>query len=174
MNSKQKGATWERFVVKTLSEWSGIPMRRTFGSGANKEAFIQAHELGDIRPKDPDNFTRFPFIVECKFYKSLPYHLLNHPNGCATVDEWIDQALSDFNRAVAANVGRKLILPMIVMKTNQVSPWVGVYVPKKRSRFSSGWVNFVAYGDWVFVDLSVLTSIRYDQFLTEVGSYAMV
>lgn len=62
---KKKGNTHESWMAAALTEWYGQPFKRMPASGALRwkgASFV----YGDILPPED-----FPFIVECKHYKSV-------------------------------------------------------------------------------------------------------
>lgn len=128
INQCKKGKVWEREVVKILKSWTALDFRRTDGSGAIKDAYTYAHELGDVRPKDPEDFEIFPFVVECKSYKNIGWHQIINGD-CSLLDSWLDQLEGDvnsFNSQVAEKKLRGLLFFNVDNKPNMVAtlfPW---------------------------------------------------
>ena len=127
VNGKKKGDEFERAVVRALRAWTSRDFRRTDGSGAIKDAYTYAHELGDVRPKDPEDFPYFPFIIECKSYKKIAYHQII-AGKCLQLDEWLVQLKGDvdtFNKAVDKLKMRGLLF----FKANNVEIMVATLYP---------------------------------------------
>jgi len=59
INSRKKGATYERQIAKKLSDWSNIKLRRSPQSGG-------WNSRGDITPVDPKDMVDWPFNIELK------------------------------------------------------------------------------------------------------------
>jgi len=139
MNGKgrqNKGKNWERRCAKALSDWSGIEFRRTKGSGADKDAYTLAHELGDIRPKDPLHFEQFPLLVECKAVGKFPFHqiLLGQ---CKVLDSWIGQVFGD-RKILQEKAGLKKDC-IVIFKANNVPAMVVINIPVLSNCIYRGW-----------------------------------
>jgi hypothetical protein len=119
---KNKGSAFEREISKYLSDQYGSSFVRVPNSGAfiggknsqRKQTLSEGQARsfkGDIIPGP--NFGRMN--LECKSYKSFPFHQLFDSNGCKQLDLWIDQCM------MVADAGD---LNMLFMKFNRQ----GVYV----------------------------------------------
>lgn len=122
INSKQKGAAFERKVCVRLSLWASDMTREDLywrsamsggratlvsRKGRGQAVTAQAGDLSCIHPMG--NFLLELYTVECKFYKELNWHSLvyGHPG-------LLDQIYHP-TRAAAAKHGRQ---PLIIAKQN--------------------------------------------------------
>jgi len=60
IQSRNKGANFERIIAKTLTTWTGTTIARSPASGGRSK------KSGDITPKDPKEMVRHPFGWEMK------------------------------------------------------------------------------------------------------------
>lgn len=92
-NSKAKGSTFEREIVKHLNKWSGLQLRRTPLSGG----WNQTTKPGDIITDHPQDDTRWIYNIECKMYAAGTFvfqELLSHPQTSMML-KWWKQCESD-------------------------------------------------------------------------------
>ncbi len=97
INSRAKGATFERGFAKQLSSWCGFTCARTPSSGGWNKA------SGDVTPKSPKEMVRFPFSFELKnregwVFGSLfkPFNVKSAALGAITT--WWRQCADDADR----------------------------------------------------------------------------
>jgi len=102
INSRSKGASFERRISKLFTAWCGFELKRSPGSGA-------WGNNGDIVPKDPAMATVFPFSVECKCTQQWKItDFINIDKEDNTLVEYWNQCISD-----AAEYNK---IPMLVFK----------------------------------------------------------
>ena len=87
INSRTKGATYERKIAKLLSEATGGNFKRTPGSGAlGTSAGVQAMQ-GDIY--NADWMDKNPWFFELKKYESVNlYHFMQNMKSC-NITKWL-------------------------------------------------------------------------------------
>lgn len=108
-NSKNKGSRFERVVAKAFEGWTGYAFSRTPGSGGWAKA---KDSFGDIVCTDTIHSKRFPFSIECKFYKELKFeHILLGNKSCKILEFW-EQAKRD------AKIISKA--PILIMRYNSM------------------------------------------------------
>lgn len=93
-NGKKKGNKNEREVAKWWEEWTGLEFSRVPASGGlrwQKKDDIS----GDIICTDPRKSRRFPFSIECKFYRDINFEHLILGNKTAKIWNFWEQALED-------------------------------------------------------------------------------
>lgn len=106
--SRDKGARFEREIVKRLTKWWGSEFQRTPQSGGSQLA-NGWNLAGDVCTPDET----FPFHVECKHVEGWDLsHLLTTPNG-GLLGKWLEQACSE------AAKGKT---PLVVFKRNRHRP----------------------------------------------------
>lgn len=93
INSRTKGATFERDVAKLLTTWCGMNMRRSPMSGGwNKH--------GDITPVDPHDMDSFKFNVECKNQMIWDFSdLIKDIHNNDGIESWWIQAANDAEKS---------------------------------------------------------------------------
>ena len=107
INSKKKGSRYERDVCKLLQTWTGFEFARVPSSGGLRWKNTD-NTTGDITCSD-GNSRKFPFSVECKFYKEINFeHLLLDVK--SDIIKFWEQSLSDSERS-----GK---IPLVFMKYN--------------------------------------------------------
>lgn len=91
---KRKGSSFERTVAKLIDKWWGVP-EHTFWRSVNSGG---VWEPGDITCRDKSVF--FPFVIECKFYKTIDLWplLLDDPN--SLILKWWKKLMEDSNYVV--------------------------------------------------------------------------
>lgn len=89
INSRAKGANFERDIAKFLSDWWGVDFRRTPASGGLHWA-NDNRVSGDIVP--PPN-SDFPFSVECKKHEGWNFEQVI--KGTGDVTSWWKQCTTD-------------------------------------------------------------------------------
>ena len=125
--ARRKGSSFELYVAKKLSEWSGLELRRTPLSGG----WGAATTLGDIVPIAPDQkdqqygakqekFARWNFSVECKAQEGWSLDtFVQSPKTCK-LTQFIEQATK------AAREGRNsaggALIPVVIAKRNNRKP----------------------------------------------------
>lgn len=108
INSRTKGATFEREIAKKLSKWSGLTLRRTPMSGG-------WNKTGDIAPQSPEDSIHWPFNIECKKYSDWDLlELLKSSN--PIMKKWWSQCLSDSEKS-----GK---IPVLVFSRNNDKTYV--------------------------------------------------
>lgn len=130
INSRAKGATFERFVAKTISEWWGCDARRTPLSGGWGAA-VTAGDIILLPPEkdDPEFDSRFaryrdwPFSVECKAHKELSIDALFHSPDKSPLSKFLVQC------CIAAS--RENRIPLLVAKRNNGKPLAFIVLPKQ-------------------------------------------
>ena len=87
INSRTKGATYERKIAKLLSEATGGSFKRTPGSGAlGTSAGVQAMQ-GDLY--NADWMDKNPWFFELKKYESINhYHFMQNMKSCL-ITKWL-------------------------------------------------------------------------------------
>lgn len=151
VNSKSKGNTFERQVVKILSEHFNDEFKRTPSSGAitggsNRSKVENLREdareilSGDIIVPDG-----FDFAIECKAYKDEPYfhHLLQ--GSSKVMDDWIEQADED------AKYCNKQ--PLIIFKVNRKGTYAAFDVTLKDINYDGQ--SFLLYRHKIITTLDV-------------------
>jgi hypothetical protein len=84
INSKNKGAGFERQIVKALVEWTGIEFFRSPGSGAFSTRTKMEEMSGDIVCSNPD----FKYSIECKKVESIVFEHLLCNKKCLLYKYW--------------------------------------------------------------------------------------
>ena len=111
INSRNKGNRFERDVAKWFEKWSGYEFGRIPGSGSLRWQKTD-NIVGDITCTDAKHSRRFPFSVECKFYKDLNFeHILLGNKSCDIIKFW-EQCKGDAERANK--------VPFLVMRYNSM------------------------------------------------------
>lgn len=104
INSRAKGAAFEREIATQLSKWCGFTCRRTPASGGWAKT-------GDITPRDPSNMLAFPFCLELKKRESWNFSSFFSGKGLdGVVKSWWEQCQRD-----AALAGK---MPVLVFTRN--------------------------------------------------------
>lgn len=86
VNSRNKGANFERKISKLLEDSLGISFVRTPQSGAFSTNTKDTRLSGDLYSPDLD----FPFVIECKNYED--YNIEDLINGSkGDVVKWVEQ-----------------------------------------------------------------------------------
>ena len=98
MSSKSKGNKNERDVAKYFKTWTGYDFGRTPQSGALRWKRAQAVSA-DIVCTDDKHGRRFPFSIECKFYKDINFEHLLLDNKKVKILEFWEQANDDAERS---------------------------------------------------------------------------
>lgn len=92
LNSRNKGANFERLVAKLLTDWWGVKFSRSPQSGGlhwSKDSRV----TGDIVPPvDID----FPFTIECKKQEGWDFSQILSKKG--DIKQWWEQCINDFRR----------------------------------------------------------------------------
>ena len=87
INARAKGATYERKIANALTGLLGVKFARTPGSGAfgtrNESAMLQ----GDVICTD-ETFN-FPFLLELKRYKEVPFYQLPRKLKGSLLSGWL-------------------------------------------------------------------------------------
>lgn len=94
VDSRQKGARFERNVAKALSLWWGAAFHRTPQSGGSQLASAM-NLCGDVCTDDPS----FPFHVECKHVEAWSLDQITSTPLSALVQAWMTQAETDNAKA---------------------------------------------------------------------------
>ena len=117
INSRAKGASFERLIARELSSWCGFSCRRTPASGGWAKT-------GDITPNDPKEMVSFPFCLELK--KRQDWDLLQLMTGRGlegSIKSWWKQCLRD------AKQSKKM--PLLLISKNHCD----IYCMLRRSDF---------------------------------------
>lgn len=105
INSRSKGATFERLIASQLSKWCGFACKRTPSSGGWAKT-------GDITPRDPKHMVDFPFCLELKKRECWDFSMVM---GAAKLDgvigKWWQQCKRD------AALAKKT--PMLIFTKNR-------------------------------------------------------
>jgi len=84
INSRNKGATFERKIAKIMKEATGFNWVRTPGSGAFATRTGINSLQGDIFCEED-----FPYLVECKAYEKIPLHLFAQELKSCLITKWL-------------------------------------------------------------------------------------
>ena len=130
INSRQKGATFERQVAKAIAEWWGCAVRRTPLSGGWGAA-VTAGDTILLPPEkdDPDFETKFrryrdwPFSVECKHHKDFTIDALFRSPEKSPLGKFIAQCKK------AAKKEKRV--PLLVAKKNFSEPFAFIISDKR-------------------------------------------
>jgi hypothetical protein len=163
---KQKGKAGERELAKILSECFEEPFSRVFGSGAfvgGTNAYRKAG-LSNTAVRSskadliaPDSMPKM--VVECKWYKSFPFHQLTRNDTIALLEApmtsngrggWIPQTMA------SADPGDQWFL---CMKFNNIDWFVLV---EKSSVDTNGYKleNYMSWKNYVVTDLRTFFAIN--------------
>jgi len=117
---REKGFEFERHVSSLFDEWFDVPKKsfwRTVGSGGWVEP-------GDIAPRlHNDKLIKFPFVVECKFYKKFDLlEIFSSKN--PLIKTWWDQLTQAQNKSTIERLGY-LPIRLLVFKFNRSLTYVG-------------------------------------------------
>jgi len=116
-SGKGKGSQFERDVSLLLDEWWNVP-KNTFWRTPNSGGWS---EPGDISPRHSQNNDEkvfFPFIVECKFYKTIDFWELLKANKTQPLFlQWLDQIRREKKQAIDAGRSDKLV-SLLIFKQN--------------------------------------------------------
>ena len=110
---KRKGSSFERTVAKLIDKWWEVP-EHTFWRSVNSGG---VWEPGDITCRDKSVF--FPFVIECKFYKTIDFWplLLNDPNGL--ILKWWKKLIDDSKYVVIQKNGKTYpSIKLLIFKSN--------------------------------------------------------
>jgi len=88
INSRTKGATFERKIAKLFSEATGNTWGRTPGSGAFATRTGMNSLQGDIFSEED-----FPYLVECKAYEKIPLHLFAQEMKSCLITKWLTKLI---------------------------------------------------------------------------------
>lgn len=130
INSREKGADFERTVAKAISGWWGCEARRTPLSGGWGAA-ITAGDIIILPPARDDEdfdikFSRYrdwPFSVECKAHKELSIDALFHSPDKSPLSKFIVQC------CIAASKENRI--PLLVGKRNSGKPLAFIIMPEQ-------------------------------------------
>jgi len=84
INSRNKGATFERKIAKVMKEATGFNWARTPGSGAFATRTGINSLQGDIFCEE-----EFPYLIECKAYEKIPLHLFAQELKSCLIRKWL-------------------------------------------------------------------------------------
>jgi len=93
VNSRQKGAGFERKICKLLEKYTGKKFNRTPGSGAFSTKTGDKRLAGDVYCIEQE----FPWIIECKKYKDYSFDDLVKHNSTGMA-QWLKQLSSYCNK----------------------------------------------------------------------------
>lgn len=112
--SKRKGSQFERVVAKLLDKYWKVP-EHTFWRTPLSGGW---HEAGDIASRDRSVW--FPFIIECKSYKS--FDLVQHLSRPDTIKlfKWWTQVKRDSEKAKQQGRPLNTCIPLLIIKINNV------------------------------------------------------
>ena len=109
---KRKGSAFERDVARLFDKYWKVP-KNTFWRTPNSGGW---HEVGDVYSRDKSIW--FPFIVECKAYKTLDLlRLLKDPKK-TKLYKWWSQVTSDASKANKEGRDSSLCRRLLVIKIN--------------------------------------------------------
>tara|TARA_R100001086_G_scaffold210036_1_gene125919 strand:- start:434 stop:916 length:483 start_codon:yes stop_codon:yes gene_type:complete len=118
--SRDKGARFERSIVKRLAKWWGSEFQRTPQSGGSQLA-NGWNLAGDVCTPDET----FPFHVECKHVEGWDLSHLLTSKEMGLFGKWLDQASTE------ASDGK---IPLIIFKRNRHKP-MALLVAHRNSDF---------------------------------------
>ena len=110
---KHKGSSFERTIAKLIDKWWEVP-EHTFWRSVNSGG---VWEPGDITCRDKSVF--FPFVIECKFYKTIDLWplLLNDPN--SLILKWWKKLTEDSDYVVVKkNEKTYMAMKLLIFKSN--------------------------------------------------------
>jgi len=95
INSKVKGASYERNIAKLFSGWCGFNIKRTPSSGG-------LMKTGDICPTKPEDMVSFPFNIELKNRQSWDFRDLLERSKKDGIFAYWEQCINDasFSRKI--------------------------------------------------------------------------
>lgn len=149
--SRNKGANFERKVAKTLSDWSGLELRRTPLSGG--WAKHNPNAVGDIACIDIHN--EFPLCVECKCGQGWELESVFRGK-CKLFESWWKQATDN------CPAGK---IPVLIFSKNYSEDWVmlqRVDLPKVDYN-----INCIVMDERVIIALNDLLQIPMSKFIRE-------
>jgi hypothetical protein len=117
--SRDKGARFEREIVKRLTKWWGAEFQRTPQSGGSQLA-SGWNLAGDVCTPDET----FPFHVECKHVEGWDLSHLLTSKEMGLFGKWLDQATDE-----AAN-GK---IPLVIFKRNRHQPMAMLVISRNSS-----------------------------------------
>jgi hypothetical protein len=114
---KAKGSGFEREISRWIDKWWNVPngtFWRTTNSGGWKEP-------GDIAPRlrqgQPPVW--FPFVIECKFYRTIEFWNLFNPNVRHNkLVEWWAQVTESQKQSITATRSKKECIRLLIFKEN--------------------------------------------------------
>lgn len=135
MNSKRKGSTFERQMVKEFTKWSGIPFKRNWGVEKQYVGITR----GDIVPdyENVDGVKKHPMVlvIECKHREGwiLDNLLLKEKS---EIYAWIEQVKQESKGTSA--------YPFLIMKKNYIQPLCAYPISLREDykKAPKGYVNF--------------------------------
>jgi Holliday junction resolvase len=154
INSKKKGNRTELELTKMLTNHFGKQFSRSVGSGnrwgqvANLPSHAKTTLTGDICP--PEGFL---WVIECKGGYEDKIDLNGTLEGCAQLDEFIQQSDDDADRS-----GRK---PILIWKRSR-KPWLALV--RETDLSPQDFPNRMHYGDRVIVLLEKLLEAYKDDY----------
>ena len=154
INSKSKGNTFEREVVKLFTEQFGEGFQRVPCSGAifGKTNMKRSHGMSEecINTLTGDLITpeSFPYSLEYKFHKDLEFHQLIQGK-CKKMDDWLEQSSQD-----AVLSGK---VPLVVFKLNNKGIYVCLDFESVRELNLD---NYLKYKEKVIISLEIFFSVK--------------
>lgn len=166
MPSKQKakGSQFEREISQYLTDQLGQPFCRVPNSGAfiggKNSQRKQTLSEGQVRSFKGDIIPgpNFEFMnIECKSYKSFPFHQLFSSSECKQLDNWIDQCMmvadpGDLNLLIM-KFSRQGIYVSTPVSVDLILPYNGTsYYSKK-------------HGTWYFAEIESFFKLNKDNII---------
>lgn len=122
---KSKGNSFERAVSKLFDTWWGVP-KNTFWRTVLSGGWV---EPGDIAPRARvgEGVVWWPFIVECKFYKSFSVLDALEGNKTAHLLKWWKQLTFERENAIRTTArSSENCIRLLICKRNHGSILVGI------------------------------------------------
>lgn len=152
VNGRAKGAVYERYTAKILTEWSGIALFRSPMSGG-----WGSKSKGDITPKDPDQMLEWFLSVECKKHEKWCFEdLVKNTNKDKMLDWWA-QCKRD------AEAGKKI--PMLIFSKNGDADYVWVRGEDfKKFKHLGKFPNLIKFRSYAIFLLDHLVKVDFKKF----------
>ena len=121
---KEKGSSFERTVARLFDSYWNVP-KNTFWRTPLSGGW---HEVGDVAPRDRSIW--FPFIIECKSYKTLDLLQLLTRMKTTKLYKWWEQVSKDAEKAKGTQRDPSTCKRLLIIKINYM-PILCVYSPEE-------------------------------------------